>query len=547
MAASSILQPVYPPPKQGSIHWGQLYGSAQEALIAHTASEFKGLVLLVTTDTHNAYRTEAALRFFAPGLPVQIFPDWETLPYDLFSPHEDIVSERLKTLARLPTLQHGVLIVPVTTLMQRLAPLDYVQQHSLLLRCGMRLDIDSFRRHLEKSGYRHVSQVMEHGEYATRGALVDLFPMGSSVPFRIDLFDDEIDTIRSFSPETQRTDQQLEQVELLPAREFPLDETGIQQFRAHYRTQVEGDITRSRIYDEVSKGNPPAGIEYYLPLFFEHTARLFDYLPGKTLVIQSGDIEAAIQHFWDNVTHRYEERRHDLERPILPPEQLYTPPQELDELLAQQRRIRVQAFEGTQDTENYATRALPSLLIHPRHEQPLLLLQQFLQEGPQRILFTAESPGRREALLEMLRDHHLPVSTVADWQEFIDGAQTFAVTVAPLDSGFWHPPSGVAVIPETLLHGEQVSQKRRRSRPTRDADTIIRNLTDLSEGAPVVHEEHGVGRYLGMQTLTTGGVTSEYLTLEYAGDRLYVPVAALHLVSRYTGVAAEHAPCTAWH
>lgn len=543
MTDSKILQAIYPPPKQGLVRWGQLYGSSQEWLIAQTASEFKGVVVLITSDTHAAHVLQAGLNFFAPGLHSSIFPDWETLPYDLFSPHEDIVSERLKTLAQLPTLQHGVLIVPVTTLMQRIAPPDYVQQHTLMLNTGMRLNIDSFRKHLEKSGYRHTSQVMEHGEYATRGALIDLFPMGSNEPYRIDLFDDEIETIRSFSPETQRTENKLEQIELLPAREFPLDEEGIQQFRANYRQQIEGDITVSRIYNDVSKGNPPAGLEYYLPLFFAQTANLFDYLPEKTLVIQVGAIPAAIEAFRDNIKHRYEERRHDIERPILPPASLYITPTELQDLLNRQRVIHTRNFEWQSEARNYATRALPSLLIHARHEQPLLLLHQFLKDLQGRVLFTAESPGRREALIGMLRDNHLHLTPVDSWQAFLDSDERMAVTVAPLEAGFWHADSGIAVVPENLLHGELVRQKRRRSRPTRDADAIIRNLTDLNEGAPVVHEEHGIGRYLGMQTLATGGVTSEYLMLEYAGgDKLYVPVASLHLVSRYTGMAAENAP-----
>ncbi|MGB0846021.1 MAG: transcription-repair coupling factor [Thiolinea sp.] len=543
MADSTALHPVYPPPKQGLIRWGQLYGSSQDWLIAQAASEFKGISLLVTPDIHQAHITEAALKFFAPTLKTQIFPDWETLPYDLFSPHEDIISDRLKTLAALPTMQSGVLLVPVTTLMQRLAPVDYVQQHSLILRTGMKLNIDSFRQHLEKSGYRNVSQVMEHGEYATRGALLDLFPMGSSQPYRIDLFDDEIETIRSFSAETQRTEEKLEQVELLPAREFPLDEQGIQQFRANYRTQVDGDITLSRVYDDVSKGNPSSGIEYFLPLFFNSTAHLFDYLPTKALVIQIGDIPAAIENFWDTVNHRYEERRHDIERPILTPSTLYTPPEELEQLLQQQRLINTQHFEHQQNAQNYGTRALPSLLIHPRHEQPLMLLHDFLKDLKGKVLFTAESPGRREALISMLRDNQLSISTVDTWQGFLNSNELMCVTVAPLESGFTHIESGIAVVPEALLHGDQVRQSRRRARPTRDADAIIRNLTDLNEGAPVVHEEHGIGRYLGMQTLTTGGITSEYLMLEYAGgDRLYVPVASLHLVSRYTGAAADNAP-----
>ena len=542
-AATSILQPVYPPPKQGLIRWGQLYGNAPEALIAQLAHEFKGVVLLVTPDTHSAYRTEAALRFFAPNLAIHLFPDWETLPYDLFSPHEGIVSERLKLLARLPSLQQGVLIVPVTTLMQRLAPISYVQSHSLVLKNGMKLNLDSFRQHLEKSGYRHVSQVMEHGEYASRGALLDLFPMGSHTPYRIDLFDDEIETIRSFAPDTQRTAETFTSIELLPAREFPLNDAGIKQFRANYRTHIEGDLARSRIYDEVSKGHQPPGIEYYLPLFFESTSTLFDYLPSKALIVENGNVAQASQQVWEQIQHRYEERRHDIERPLLAPEGLYLAPEKLQRILNDHRQIHVQNFELTEAGQNYATRILPSLLIHPRHEQPLLLLHDFLKDLQGRVLFTAESAGRREALISLLREHDLSITTVSSWQDFLSSKEAMSVAIAPLEQGFWLPAARLAVIPEALLHGEQVRQQRRRKKTTRDADAIVRNLTDLSIGAPVVHEEHGVGRYLGMETLTAGGITSEYLLIEYANqDKLYVPVAFLHLVSRYTGADPDHAP-----
>ncbi|MFZ1344637.1 transcription-repair coupling factor [Thiothrix eikelboomii] len=537
------LQPVYPPPKQGSLRWGQLYGNAAEALIAHTASEYKGLILLVTSDTHHAYRMEAALRFFAPELAIHIFPDWETLPYDIFSPHEDIISERLKMLARLPTLQQGILIVPIATLLQRLAPTHYVQSHSLLLKAGMKLDLDSFRQHLDKAGYQQVSQVMQHGEYASRGALVDLFPMGSTLPYRIDLFDDEIDSIRSFSTETQRTADTFKQVELLPAREYPLDEAGIKLFRSNYRQQVDGDLQRSRIYEAVSHGKPPAGIEYYLPLFFENTATLFDYLPAKTLLILEAGIPTAIEQFWQSLAHRYEQRRHDLERPLLPPEKLFLKAELLNSFLREYRCIEVQSFKLEAEGHNYSTAALPSLLLHPRHEQPLFLLLQFLKDLKGRVLFTAESAGRREALMELLSAQNLAVSPVESWQAFIHSTTAMAVTVAPLEQGLWLPDARLAVIPENLLHGVQIQQQRRRKKTTRDADAIVRNLTDLNEGAPVVHEEHGVGRYLGLQRVTAGGIEAEYLLIEYANnDRLYVPVASLHLVSRYTGADPDHAP-----
>ncbi len=545
----SLLQKTFiplhlPTTPQTSLRWGQLYGCAREWLLAQTAQDFKGLILLVVPDVHTAYQMEAALQFFAPDVPRHIFPDWETLPYDVFSPHEDIISERLKTLATLENLTHGILLVPATTLLHRLPPTTYVHGHTFIVRNGASLDIDKLRKQLEAAGYRNVSQVMQHGEYASRGSLVDLFPMGSHTPYRIDLFDDEIDSIRTFNPETQRTEDTVDSIELLPAREFPLDEAGIRTFRQNYRSQVDGDLNRSRIYDGVSQGKPPAGIEYYLPLFFDHTATLFDYLPKKTLLVLAEGVDAAVKTFWETVAYRYEQRRHDIERPLLPPEKLFLTATVLNSWLGDYPRVEVQRFKFEADGLNYPIAALPSLLIHARHEQPLFLLTNFLKDLKGRVLFTAESAGRREALLTLLREHGInSVQTVENWQAFLAGKAEMAVTVAPLEDGFWLPDARLAVIPENLLHGVQIQQARRRKKTTRDADAIIRNLTDLSEGAPVVHEEHGVGRYLGLQTVTAGGVTAEYLMISYANDeKLYVPVAALHLVSRYTGADPEHAP-----
>ncbi len=566
----ALLKPHLPAAPNGHIRWGQLYGCSHEWLIAQAAHDFDGLLLLVTPDVHAAYQAELALQFFAPDIPRHIFPDWETLPYDVFSPHEDIISERLKTLATLQNLKRGILIVPATTLLHRLAPTSYVHGHTFVVRKGSPLDIDKLRKQLEEAGYRNVSQVMAHGEYATRGSLVDLFPMGSNTPYRIDLFDDEIDSIRTFNPETQRTEVLVDSIELLPAREFPLDEAGIRTFRQNYRSQVEGDLTRSRIYEGVSQGKPAAGIEYYLPLFFEHTATLFDYLPKKALLVLAEGVEAAITRFWESVEHRYEQRRHDIERPLLAPEKLFLTAQNLNNYLTDYPRVEVQRFKETppglplsgEEKEssrsspspdkgrlggvsslNYPVAALPSLLIHARQEQPLFLLTHFLKDLQGRVLFTAESAGRREAFLTLLREHQISVTPVDDWQAFLQSKAEMAVTVAPLEDGFWLSDAKIAVIPENLLHGVQIQQQRRRRKATRDADAIIRNLTDLSEGAPVVHEEHGVGRYRGLETVTAGGVTAEYLLIEYANhDKLYVPVAALHLVSRYTGADPEHAP-----
>ena len=564
----SYLNPLYPAKKNTDnqspqTSWGQLHGCAQDLLIANTAREYKGLIVLVTPDSHSAYTAEANIKFFSGHennkANVHIFPDWETLPYDVFSPHEDLISERLKTLYTLNSLQQGVLIVPVSTLMLQLPPVDYIRANTLIVKVGDTLDIAKLRIELDEAGYRHVSQVMEHGEYSTRGSLIDLFPMGANTPYRIDLFGDEVETIRNFNPEDQRTIEKINQIELLPAHEFPLNPEGIARFRENYSTRLGGDLSLSQIYDSVSNGTPPAGIEYYLPLFFESTATLFDYLPEKTLLINTDGTGPAAESFFENVQLRHEQRCHDIERPILAPLDIYLSPQQLTEKIATLSRINTHHFKQEKadkinNIHNYPTSVLPSLLIQGRSENPLLLLKQFMTSfslaGGQ-IIFTAESAGRRENLLGLLRDNGFSPSTLTGWLEFSDSDIELALTIAPMEEGLWVKGDAndkgnnkpLAIIPETLLFGQQVQQKRRRQKPTRDADTIVRNLTDLSEGDPVVHEEHGVGRYMGMQKLTTGGIEQEFITLEYARkDKLYVPVASLHLISRYTGVSAEHAP-----
>uniref|UniRef100_UPI00241E05FB transcription-repair coupling factor n=1 Tax=Ectopseudomonas oleovorans TaxID=301 RepID=UPI00241E05FB len=474
------------------------------------------------------------------------FPDWETLPYDSFSPHQDIISERLQTLHRLPHLKKGILLVPVATLLQRLPPPGFLDQYSLMLDTGSTLDLDAMRGRLEKAGYRCVSTVMEHGEFAVRGSLLDLFPMGARVPFRIDLFDDEIESIRTFDPDNQRSLDRVDQVRLLPAHEFPLDEAAITRFRQAYRSLFEGDPQRSLIYRDVSNGLIPNGIEYYLPLFLEHTASLFDYLHHAACLVESEDARAAMEQFRDEVAERYESLQHNIERPLLPPEQLYLSESETRAATTAYARIelqRAEAIAGDNQAISFATRALPDLRVKARAERPAGALQDFLAAFNGRTLVCAESAGRRETLIGQLREFGLRPRVVDDWQAFLASDAPVTITVAPLELGAWlDVDPALVIISEPRLFGERALQQRRR-RPKRDADVIIRNLTDLSVGAPVVHEDHGVGRYLGLQTLSVDGFAAEFLTLEYAGnDKLYVPVASLHLISRYTGSSPENAP-----
>lgn len=539
----SSLKPLLPKHATDHVCWGQLHGSSQFLVLAQTLESHEGVSLVITPDMQSAYQMEEALRFFAKDKNIHIFPDWETLPYDVFSPLEDIVSDRLKTLSLLPQNTHGVLIVSSSTLMHRLPPSSFVSAHALTLNVGDCLDIELLREELDRAGYRHVTQVFEHGEYATRGSLIDLFPMGSTTPYRIDLFDDEIETIRSFDPENQRSLEQHSAIELLPAHEFPLTEAGIQRFSQNYRTQLEGDLTKSVIYQNVKKGLAPAGVEYYLPLFFEDTATLFDYLPHNTLVIQQESVSEALSAFTAKVTDRYEQRRHDIERPILPPEKLFISEDSLKDKIQSLANVHLHSFKQEENCHNYPVSPLPSLLIQPRAETPLLFLKQFMAEHEGSVLFIAESAGRREELSRLLKNSGFTPHTVESWQTFLKNKHKIAITVAPLQEGMLLKEEQLAIIPESLIIGQHVQQQRRRRKPTRDADAIVRNLTDLNEGSPVVHEEHGVGRYIGMQKIQAGANESEYLTLEYSGgDKLYVPVSSLHLISRYTGTSPENAP-----
>ncbi len=525
--ASKLDSPLDPPlpTKPGErLLWGRLYGSGQALAIAEAALSAPGLVLAVVEDVQAAARLQSELGFFLAGSdrPVLGFPDWETLPYDVFSPLPELVSERLSTMHRLPSLERGVLVVPAGTLLQRLPPPYYVDSHSLVLRVGDRLDLDTMRRRLERAGYQCVSQVIAHGEYAVRGSLLDLFPSGGNLPFRIDLFDDEVESIRTFDPDSQRSRDKVEQIRLLPARELPLGEEAVTAFRQRYRSTFEGDPKQSLIYREVSSGLVPGGLEYYLPLFFEQTATLFDYLPERAIAIEAAQSREAAERFLADVATRYEQRRHDIERPLLPPSRLYLAADELASRLNRMTGVLQQSAElskrrkGFGRIANFATRTLPALAIQARATRPAGALQDFLSEPGRRVLFIAESTGRREMLLENLRGFDIKPRPLAGWRDFIDSDSALALTVAPLEQGLFLEREDIALVTETQLYGERVRQERRRRTAERDGEAVVRNLTELHVGAPVVHENHGVGRYLGLQTLEVGGMTTEFLTLEYA-------------------------------
>jgi transcription-repair coupling factor (superfamily II helicase) len=506
-------------------------------------------LLVVAANARELSRLEDELRFFADrSLKIYSLPGWETLPYDAFSPHPDIVSQRLQLLSDLPRLTRGIVLVDLETLLQRLAPQNYIDAHAFNIPQGINLNLESFRARLVAAGYASTSQVIAPGEFAVRGSLLDLFPMGSEAPFRIDLFDDEVESIRTFDPETQRSGARVKEIRLLPARELPLNADGVQAFKRRFRARFPGDLTRMSIYRDIAEGAPPPGIEYYLPLFFEATVNLFDYLPaGATIATEHSFRELATQA-WSEFDERFAQRGHDSERPILPPIELYLNADELESQLARFARIdisRVELDPLTQTGEfmNYGTGAPPRVRIDQRSEDPARELFGFLKGFEGRVLIAAESAGRREVLLDLLNKRRLDVRTFDNWHEFAASDTKIAVTVSPISTGLLLPDPPLALIGEEQLFGERAKQERRRRRADRDPERIIRDLADLRPGAPVVHEEYGVGRYLGLKPMDVAGMPCEFLLLEYAdGDKLYVPVQSLELISRYTGGAPEHAP-----
>ncbi len=541
----SVLRLPTLPAATGKQHWGNLPGAVLSLAIAEAASAARRFTLLLTADSQSAERLEQELAFFAPNLPVLHFPDWETLPYDVFSPHQDIISQRVASLYRLPELKHGILVVPISTALHRLAPTRFLLGSSLVLDVGQRLDVEQMRLRLEAAGYRCVDTVYEHGEFAVRGALIDLFPMGSPLPYRIDLFDDEIETLRTFDPETQRSIDKVESIRLLPAREFPLDKKAVTDFRGRFRERFDVDFRRCPIYQDLASGITPAGIEYYLPLFFEETATLFDYLPQDTQVFSLPGIEQAAEQFWVDVRNRYEDRRVDPERPILPPAELFLPVEDCFARLKSWPRIVADQkdIEPGVGRERFPAQPLPELAIETKASEPLGALRRFLDQFPGRVLFTAESAGRREVLLELLARLKLKPQEVDGWPQFLKSQERLAISIAPLDEGLLLDEPAVALVAESPLFGQRVMQRRRREKSRDGGENVIKNLTELREGAPVVHIDHGVGRYLGLITLEIDGQSAEFLALQYADEaKLYVPVASLHLIARYTGSDDALAP-----
>ena len=522
--------------------WGPLPGGARGLAIAQTITRGKRTCLAVARDTAGAERLADEIRWFVgTNHPVVTFPDWETLIYDAFSPHHDIISSRLAALNKIVALSEAaVIVIPVYTLMHRLPPRQFALGRSLHLDIGQKLDVDAMRRTLTAAAYRSVDTVYEHGEFALRGSILDIFPMGSGTPFRIDLFDDEIETLRTFDPETQLSSDRVDRIRLLPAREFPLDDEGITTFRNHWSQRFDVDARRCPLYQDVIQGLSPAGIEYYLSLFFETTESLFDYLPDDTLLLTE-PLSDVIEDYWQRAAARYENLRYDVQRPVLPPGEILLPPADLFGELRRFARVELHS-EARAGMDLVDAAPIPDVVFRDRGSNPLGPLRQHLESGGSRALIMAESTGRREVIGELLqRNGLMPVHTES-WTDFTQSHDAVAIGVAPLERGF--QVGKLLVITEIDLFGEQVLQKRRRAEAREvSADLVVKSLSELEIGSPVVHIDHGVGRYLGLQTLAVDGADAEFLCLGYQEDaRLYVPVASLHLISRYSGAEEELAP-----
>ncbi len=550
------------PEKHKQTYWNRLYGSSLALSIVETSRRHNNgpLVIIVEDVIHADVLTKEIEFYKDEKQTIFHLPDWETLPYDIFSPHQDIIAERLTTLYALQKIRGGdILIIPLNTLAQRLAPKSYIQGNVLSLKINQPLNIEDFRRNLQATGYINVSEVMEHGEFAIRGSIIDLWPASSTVPFRIDLFDDEIETIRCFDPQSQRSDNKVNSVELLPAREFPSDEAGIKKFRERYREMLSGDPLNSIIYKSVSDGIMPSGIEYYLPVFYDdhELNTLFDYLPNSSLYIAPYELKQQLAVFEAEVNERYEQRRHDIERPILSPEYLYQTTSEITRVLDQSSVIYTSKNKNIDEQYNANVKTPPDLILQTRLEEPAQALNSYISNFTRshngRLLFVAETSGRREVLIELLRSHPEPYKSwhtkiCESWFEFISCDDKICITVSEISQGLVLLASDtvktdIAVITESQIYGQRAIQKRRRKKRGADSENIVQNLTDLTIGAPVVHIDHGVGRYLGLEKLSGDGYDAEFLLLEYAGnDKLYVPVSSLHLISRYTGASAENAP-----
>lgn len=525
-----------------------VHGSADAYVLAQAAAELKAqkrMLTVVVANASDAQRLLAEIPWFgkeASDLRCHLLPDWETLPYDAFSPHQDLVSERLATLYEVLNGHCDVLIVPATTALVRMAPPAFLASYTFFFKQGETLDEAKLKAQLQLAGYSPVKQVMSPGEYSVRGGLIDIYPMGSVLPYRIDLFGDTIDSIRTFDADTQRSLYPVKEVRLLPAREFPMDEEARTAFRGRWRELFEGDPSRSVIYKDIGSGIASAGIEYYLPLFFEQTNTLFDYLPADTTFALIGDIEAAIKRFWDDTQSRYRFLKSDRERPILAPEQIFLSDENFFTLAKPYGRWVIQ----NENVASELSAPLPNIAVNRRADDPLVNLRAYLLQTDKRVMICAESNGRRETLQQYFNEYDLPLAPTDGFADFSTASAKLMLGVAPMHAGFelGNALGGLAFITETELYagsGRRVGSKKQEG--ATQVESMVRDLSELKIGDPVVHVNHGIGRYMGLTSMDLGEGETEFLHLEYAKDtKLYVPVSQLHVISRYSGASPEDAP-----
>ena len=517
-------------------------GSGDSWMLAELARASKRTLIVLCADPLSAQRLTEEINVLSPDLRVRRLPDWETLPYDGFSPHEDLISERLRTLHALMHDDVDLLTVPVTTALYRLAPPAFMAAYTFSFRQGDTLDEEGLRRQLTLANYNHVTQVTAPGEFSIRGGLIDLFPMGSALPYRIDLFDDEIESIRSFDVDTQRSLYPVKNVQLLPGREFPMDDDARNQFRARFRELFEGDPSRALPYKDIGNGIAFAGVEYYLPLFFDQTATLFDYLPETAITITLGDVHQAIQGFTQDTYSRYQFLKSDRERPVLAPGQLFLSDEDLFILLKQFPRL---SLDSTQAHPDFSS--VPDVAVNRRADDPVLNLRKLLAHQQGRTILCTDSAGRRETLIQMLAEFGLaPDIPNTALHDALEADSRFAIVIAPLTIGFTVLKQDLTLLTENDLYPAQVRSRGRRRRDrdhSSDVEAMVRDLSELREGDPVVHAQHGIGRYHGLTEMDLGEGVMEFLHLEYAqGSTLYVPVAQLHMIARYSGADPDTAP-----
>ncbi|WP_292933803.1 transcription-repair coupling factor [Noviherbaspirillum sp.] len=526
-----------------------VHGSSDAFLLAQAASELKSqqrMLAVVVASATDAQRLLAEIPWFGnkegAELRCHMLPDWETLPYDAFSPHQDLVSERLATLHEVRTGQCDVLLVPATTALLRMAPPSFLAAYTFFFKQGEKLDEAQLKAQLTLAGYTHVSQVMSPGEYSVRGGLIDLFPMGSALPYRLDLFGDTIETIRTFDADTQRSLYPVREVRLLPGREFPMDEAARTAFRSRWREEFEGDPSRSPIYKDIGNGIAPAGIEYYLPLFFEETATLFQYLPDETMFALVGEIEGAIKRFWSDTQSRYKFLKADRDRPLLAPERLFLTDEDFFTLAKPHGRWVIQAS----DVASEISAPIPNIAVNRRLDDPLSNLRSYLLQTNKRVMICAESSGRRETLQQYFNEYDLVLAPCESFADFATASAKLMLGVAPLQAGFELSSDlgNLAFITETELYaGTGRRAGRRKQEGATQVESMVRDLSELKIGDPVVHVNHGIGRYMGLLSMDLGEGETEFLHLEYAKDtKLYVPVSQLHVISRYSGSSPEDAP-----